>query len=169
MIKLFLKFKTILDSMCIYPAILSILHRLAYEDIDIKLEVARKLLTMIYMSPNAAKSFAKQSGWQDCVTRLLVHRLAEVKTSHNKDLMSFEDQDCKIAHKKILKCRSYPNVLKAKSHLSLKKWHSMFELEKEFADNVIGESSVSAIKHWTDTASFIENEIKGDIFQQITV
>lgn len=150
--------------MCIYPAILSILHRLAYEDIDIKLEIARKLLTMIYMSPNAAKSFAKQSGWQDCVTRLLVHRLAEVQTSHNKDLMSFEDQGCNIVQKKISKCWSYPNILKVKPHLSLKKYHSMFELEREFTDNVICESSVSAMKHLTDAASFIENEIKGDTF-----
>lgn len=147
--------------MCIYPAILSILHRLAYEDIDIKLEVARKLLAMIYMNPNAAKAFAKQSGWQDCVTRLLVHRLAEGKTSHKNDLMSFEDHDAKIVHKKILKCRSYPNILKTKPHSSLKNWHSMYELEKEFSDNVINGSSVSAVKHLADAASFIENEIKG--------
>lgn len=151
--------------MCSYPAILSILHRLAYEDIDIKLEVARKLLTMVYMSPNAAKAFAKQSGWQDCVTRLLIHRLAEGKTSHHKDLMSFEDRDGQnIIFKKILKCRSYPNISKVQQHLSLKKWHSMFELEKEFSDNIIGQNSISGMKNFADAASFIENEIKGILF-----
>lgn len=148
--------------MCSYPAILSILHRLAYEDIDIKLEVARKLLAMVYMSPNAAKAFAKQSGWQDCVTRLLIHRLAEGKTSHNKDLMSFEDHDAQnIIYKKILKCRSYPNILNFQRHLSLKKWQSMSELEKEFSDNAIGKNSIPAMKHFTDAANFIENELKG--------
>jgi len=147
--------------MCTYPAILSILHRLAYEDIDIKLEVARKLLAMIYMSPNAAKAFAKQSGWQDCVTRLLVYRLVEGKTSHNKDLMSFEDHDVQKNNRKILKCRSYPNIVKATKHSPLKKWNSMFEFEEEFSDNVIGKSSVSAVRNFIDAASFIENEIKG--------
>lgn len=147
--------------MCTYPAILSILHRLAYEDIEIKLEVARKLLAMIYMSPNAAKSFAKQSGWQDCVTRLLVHRLAEGKTSHNKDLMSFEDNnDVEKMYKKLTRWSSYPNILKAK-HLSLKKWNSMFEFKEEFSDNALRESSISTVKNFTDAANFIENEIKG--------
>lgn len=160
MIKLLFKRFIILDSICTYPAILSILHRLAYEDINIKLEVARKLLAMIYMSPNAAKSFAKQSGWQDCVTRLLVHRLAEGKTSHNKDLMSFEDHDVQKVHTNILKWRSYPNILKAKQS-SLKNWNSMFEFEEKCSHNVINESSVTTVKHFTDTTSFFENEIKG--------
>lgn len=149
-----------LDSTCTYPAILSILHRLAYEDIDIKLEIARKLLAMIYMNPNAAKAFAKQFGWQDCVTRLLVYRLAEGKTSHNKDLMSFEDHDNQKVNRKILKWKSYPNISKAK-YSSLKKWNSMFEFEKEFSDNVNSESSLSAVKNISDAAAFIENEIKG--------
>lgn len=115
---------------------------------------------MVYMNPNAPKAFAKQSGWQDCVIRLLVHRLAEGKTSHNRDLMSFEDHDIQKIHKKILKCRTYPNILKAK-HLSLKKWNSMFEFEKEFSDSCIEKNSMSAVKHFTDAANFIENEIKG--------
>lgn len=136
---------------------------MAYEDIDIKLEVARKLLAMIYMNPNAAKAFAKQSGWQDCVTRLLIHRLAEGRTStHNKDLMSFEDHDVQKVHKKILKWCSYPNVSKVKQ-TPLKRWNSMFEIENKFSDIVTNESSVSAVKHFTDAASFIENEIKGKI------
>ncbi|XP_025416195.1 neurobeachin-like protein 1 isoform X1 [Sipha flava] len=148
------------ESVCTYPAILSILHRLAYEDIEIKLEVARKLLAMIYMNPNAAKTFAKQPGWQDCVTRLLVHRLAEGKTSHNKDLMSFDDQDVQKNNKKILRWRSYPNILKAK-HSSLKRWNSMFEFEANFSDNIINQNSISTLKNFTDAANFIENEIKG--------
>jgi len=147
--------------MCTYPAILSILHRLAYEDIDIKLEVARKLLAMIYMNPNAAKVFAKQFGWQECVTRLLVYRLAEGKTSHNKDLMSFEDNDVKKINRKILKCRSYPNIIRLKKFSSLKKWNSMFEFEEEFSDNVISKNSISTVRNFTDAASYIENEIKG--------
>lgn len=149
-----------LDSVCTYPAILSILHRLAYEDIDIKLEVARKLLAMIYMCPNSAKTIAKQPGWQDCVTRLLVHRLAEGKTSHNKDLMSFDDQDVQKNNNKILRWRSYPNILKAK-HSSLKRWNSMFEFEANFSDNIINQNSISTLKNFTDAANFIENEIKG--------
>lgn len=115
---------------------------------------------MIYMNPNAAKAFAKQSGWQDCVTRLLVHRLAEGKTSHNKDLMSFEDNNVQKVHKKILRWRSCPNIIKSK-HSSLKRWNSMFEFKEEFSNNDFGESSISAVKHLTDAANFIENEIKG--------
>lgn len=153
-------FSKFLDFMCTYPAILSILHRLAYEDIEIKLEVARKLLAMIYMNPNAAKAFAKQSGWQDCVTRLLVHRLAEGKTSHNKDLMSFEENDVEKVYKKLTRWSSYPNIKKTK-HLSLKKWNSMFEFKEEFSDNALCESSISAVKNFSDAANFIENEIKG--------
>lgn len=116
---------------------------------------------MIYMNPNAAKAFAKQSGWQDCVTRLLIHRLAEGRTStYNKDLMSFEDHDVQKVPKKILKWCSYPNISKVQ-RTSLRSWNSMFEIENKFSDIVINESSVSAVKHFTDAASFIENEIKG--------
>lgn len=116
---------------------------------------------MIYMNPNAAKAFAKQSGWQDCVTRLLVYRLAEGKTSHNKDLMSFEDNDNQKVNRKILKWKSYPNISKV-NHSSLRHWNSMFEFQKEFSDNVNGESSLSSVKNISDAAAFIENELKGN-------
>ncbi|XP_050424019.1 neurobeachin-like protein 2 isoform X2 [Adelges cooleyi] len=148
------------DSLSTYTAVLSVLHRLAYEEITIKLEAARKVLTMIYMNPNAAKAIAKQAGWQDCVTRLLVHRLAESKTSHNQDLITFKEQDVPKIYKKLKKCRSYPNILKAK-HLSLRRCNSMFELERDLSNDGFRTSLTPTVYNLAYAANFIENEIKG--------
>ncbi|XP_050525286.1 neurobeachin-like protein 2 [Daktulosphaira vitifoliae] len=148
------------DSLSTYTSILSVLHRLAYEDIDVKLEAARKILTIIYMNPKAAKAIAKQAGWQDCVTRLLVHRLAEGKSTHHHDLMSFDDHDNPKMYKKIKKCRSYPNVLKTKN-LSLRRCNSMFELKRELYSDKSERSLIPTVYSLAYAANLIENEIKG--------
>lgn len=113
------------------------LHSLSLADLDIKVEAARKILTTLFMRPNAPAAVAKQMGWQDCVSRLLVKRPistapASVEDSSLPDLMTFDEDAFEL------------DVDKALIHRS----HSP--------------SSVSRISaSVSDAASVLESEIKG--------
>ncbi|GLG93298.1 Neurobeachin [Gryllus bimaculatus] len=60
------------DSSAGFAGALALLHNLSGATLDLKLEAARKVLTNIFMKVYAPRQFAKQVGWQECVTRLLV-------------------------------------------------------------------------------------------------
>ena len=55
-----------------YAGLLSLCHHLQLAKLETKLEVARRLVTLIYSHPHAAGMLARQLGWQGCVARLLV-------------------------------------------------------------------------------------------------
>nr|XP_018911290.1 PREDICTED: neurobeachin-like protein 1 [Bemisia tabaci] len=77
-----------------YAGALSLLHFLQFADLDIKIEVARKILAVAFMKPNAPHMFAVQAGWQDCITRLLVRCPITVQqSSSTPDLMVFDEND----------------------------------------------------------------------------
>ncbi|XP_069696226.1 neurobeachin-like protein 1 isoform X2 [Periplaneta americana] len=88
------------DSSGGYAGALSLLHALSLADLNLKLEAARKILTATFMKPNAPHHFAKQVGWQDCITRLLVKRpisTSELKQSGSlPDLMSFDEENLEL-------------------------------------------------------------------------
>ncbi|KAG8233664.1 hypothetical protein J437_LFUL013710, partial [Ladona fulva] len=84
------------DSPAGYAGTLSLLSSLHMnEDINIRIEAARKVLTTIFMVPNAAKQFATQVGWQECICRLLIRKPinadAEAGDGLN-DLISFGEE-----------------------------------------------------------------------------
>uniref|UniRef100_A0A1B6DB47 Neurobeachin-like protein 1 n=1 Tax=Clastoptera arizonana TaxID=38151 RepID=A0A1B6DB47_9HEMI len=81
-----------------YSGALSLLHALSLAELDIKLEAARKLLTVTFMRQSAPQFLAKQVGWQDCVTRLLIKcPITSCNTETFPDLMVFdEEQDTEI-------------------------------------------------------------------------
>ncbi|XP_075227690.1 neurobeachin-like protein 1 [Lycorma delicatula] len=80
------------ESSASYAGALSLIHALALCDVDVKLEAARKILTITFMRPSAPQQFAKQLGWQDCITRLLVKcPISTQKSDSLPDLMSFEE------------------------------------------------------------------------------
>ncbi|XP_046399154.1 neurobeachin-like protein 2 [Ischnura elegans] len=82
-----------------YAGCLSLLSVLSlHEDLSIRIEAARKTLTTIFMVPAAAKNFAMQVGWQECISRLLIRKPINGATDGGDelgaDLMSFgEDHD----------------------------------------------------------------------------
>lgn len=111
------------------------------------MEAARKILTTLFMRPNAPAAFAKQVGWQDCVSRLLVKRpistaaapgaqsvtSASAEDSSLPDLMTFDEDTFELDAEK--------NSLIQRSH---------------------SPSSVSRLStSVSDAASVLESEIKG--------
>ncbi|XP_071441260.1 neurobeachin-like protein 1 [Hetaerina americana] len=58
-----------------YAGCLSLLSVLSlHGDLNVRIEAARKTLTTIFMVPTAAKNFAMQVGWQECISRLLIRK-----------------------------------------------------------------------------------------------
>ena len=60
-----------------YQGILALCQHLQMAQINIKLEIARKLLTLVYSHPQASAHLSKQTGWESCISRLLVKEIVE--------------------------------------------------------------------------------------------
>jgi len=71
-----------------YQGILGLCQHLQMANIDIKLEVTRKLLTLIYTHPHAAGHLSKQLGWEGCISRLLVKEIVQPELD---SVVSIED------------------------------------------------------------------------------
>jgi len=79
-----------------YAGLLSLCHHLQLASLETKLEVARRLLTLIYSHPHAAGMLARQMGWQGCIARLLVKEVVipEMDTMVSvDDVISLADDD----------------------------------------------------------------------------
>lgn len=57
-----------------YCGALHLIHNLSEVDIDLKLEVAKKLITVTFNKLNSSSHLAKQVGWQESIARLLVRK-----------------------------------------------------------------------------------------------
>ena len=71
-----------------YSGLLSLCHHLQLASLDTKLELARRLLTLVYSHPHAPGMLARQIGWQGCIARLLVK---EVVRPELDTIISMED------------------------------------------------------------------------------
>lgn len=58
-----------------YCGALHLIHHLSNAHIDVKLEVAKRLLTTTFNKLNSPFLIAKQIGWQESISRLLVRKL----------------------------------------------------------------------------------------------
>lgn len=58
-----------------YCGALHLIHHLSSAHIDLKLEVAKRLLTTTFNKLNSPFLIAKQTGWQESISRLLVRKL----------------------------------------------------------------------------------------------
>lgn len=59
----------IFDDSTSYQGILGLLNHLCNVDVDVKLSVARRLMRILFAKPDAPMHFARQIGWQYCLTR----------------------------------------------------------------------------------------------------
>lgn len=57
-----------------YCGALHLIHHLSEADIDLKLEVAKKFITVTFNKLNSPSHIAKQVGWQESIARLLVRK-----------------------------------------------------------------------------------------------
>lgn len=60
-----------------YQGILALCQHLQMASIDIKLEIASKLLTLVYSHSQASAHLSKQTGWEGCISRLLVKEIVQ--------------------------------------------------------------------------------------------
>ncbi len=63
------------DDASTYQGVLGLVHHLQWAPLDVKLEVARRVMTFLFSRPEAPQQLARQIGWQDCLTKLLVKKI----------------------------------------------------------------------------------------------
>ena len=79
-----------------HPFFTGLIHHLQWYGLDVKLEVARRLMTFMFSRPDVPAQFARQIGWQDCLTRLLVKKILKPEMESNNvslDGISIDDEN----------------------------------------------------------------------------
>ncbi|XP_053386541.1 neurobeachin-like protein 1 [Mercenaria mercenaria] len=89
-IKRFLEQVMVVDTPQSYNAVLAVLQLIYTSGFDIKLEASRQLLSILVSKNGAAKSFAKQLGWQEAFSKLFILRPISLETS------DLDQLDCDI-------------------------------------------------------------------------
>ena len=62
------------DDAATFQGVVGLCHHLQWAPLDVKLEVARRVMTFMFSRPDVPSNVAKQVGWQDCLTKLLVKK-----------------------------------------------------------------------------------------------
>ena len=62
------------DDVATFQGVVGLCHHLQWAPLDVKLEVARRVMTFMFSRPDVPANVAKQVGWQDCLTKLLVKK-----------------------------------------------------------------------------------------------
>lgn len=70
-----------------YAGALCLIYHLHLADLDLKLEISRRLLTTTFIRNKSPQIIAKQVGWQESIARLLIKRPADVMQGDRKDLV----------------------------------------------------------------------------------
>ena len=91
------------DDATSYQGILGLIYHLQWSSLDIKLEIARKLMSFMFSKSEIPCNFARQIGWQDCLARLLVKRMVKPEleqsiVSIDQDVMSFDENISFLDH-----------------------------------------------------------------------
>ena len=79
-----------------YQGILGLCQHLQMASIEIKLELVRKLLTIVYSHSQASTQISKQTGWEGCVSRLLVKEIVQPELDSVvsvEDVISLNDEE----------------------------------------------------------------------------
>ncbi|XP_060592045.1 neurobeachin-like protein 1, partial [Ruditapes philippinarum] len=97
-IQRFLEQVTVVDNPQSYNAVLAVLQLIYTSGFDIKLEASRQILSILVSKNGGAKSFAKQLGWQEALSKLFILHPISMETS---DLDVF---DCDITMEKQADC-----------------------------------------------------------------
>lgn len=134
-----------------YCGALKLIHHLSEGDVSTKLAIAQKILSVLFTKLNSASHIAKQIGWQESITRLLVrkHITSNYTVDGNyvlaKDLQdqTFEDGGVEFAMDMLT---FDENTMEISSQSS-----SQNILLNELQANI------------TEAANVIEHEIKGKI------
>ncbi|XP_065200473.1 neurobeachin-like protein 1 isoform X2 [Planococcus citri] len=93
-----------------FTGALVLLCRLSSASLDVKLEAARKILAVVFMKPSAPVMFAKQIGWQDSITRLLIHH--PIKQNPTNPSETTESEKLSVSKDKKPSDKNYPSIIK---------------------------------------------------------
>lgn len=75
------------DSESGYAGALCLIYHLHLADLELKLEISRRVLTTTFIRNKSPQIIAKQVGWQESIARLLIKRPANVSQGEKKDLV----------------------------------------------------------------------------------
>uniref|UniRef100_A0A336KCC2 CSON006833 protein n=1 Tax=Culicoides sonorensis TaxID=179676 RepID=A0A336KCC2_CULSO len=75
------------DSESGYAGALCLIYHLHLADLNLKLDVARRMLTTTFIRNKSPQIIAKQVGWQESLARLLIKRPAEVLHMEKKNMI----------------------------------------------------------------------------------
>lgn len=79
------------DSEVGYSGTLCLVHHLSLSDMNLKLEVSRRLLTATFTKQNSPIIIAKQTGWQESISRLLIKNAITNSMCGEKESMLAND------------------------------------------------------------------------------
>lgn len=143
-----------------YCGALHLIHHLSEVDLDLKLEIANKLLTVTFNKLNSPFHIAKQIGWQESVARLLVrkHRTSSYTVEGNyvlgkdiqnqpfdesgvefaMDMLTFDEKTMELSSQSSLN-RGDHNIILNEIQASVTEAANVIEHEiKEMAETVTG-------------------------------
>lgn len=134
-----------------YAGALHLMYHLSEADIDLKLEVAKKVVTVAFNKLNSSSHIAKQVGWQESIARLLVRR--HISTPYTvegnyvlgKDLQDNAADDDSVEFAMDMLTFD-EKTMELGSQSSINRDHLLNELQANI----------------TEAANVIEHEIKGD-------
>lgn len=141
------------DSEVGYCGTLSLIHHLCLADINLKLEITRRLLTTTFTKLHSPNLISQQIGWQESISRLLVKKPIANLSNDNKnvvddisfddnsdilndDLIIFDEKTMELNYQSI---KDSGMILTEKLHAHVSEAAHVIESEiKEFADQVSG-------------------------------
>lgn len=129
------------DSESCFAGALCLIYHLHLSDLDLKLEVARRMLTTTFIRNKSPQIIAKQIGWQESIARLLIKKPVDVTKMEKKDLVLPDMEE-------IVKNEGVDIAISG----------DLIVFDEESMEFKITDS----LKHnkLTETASMIENELK---------
>uniref|UniRef100_A0A6B2EDM8 Putative lysosomal trafficking regulator lyst n=1 Tax=Phlebotomus kandelakii TaxID=1109342 RepID=A0A6B2EDM8_9DIPT len=76
-----------------YSGIVYLMNNLQYRDLNLKLEISKKLITTVFTKQNSPVLIAQQTGWQQSIMKLLVKKSIKMDMrSSEVDFISFDDK-----------------------------------------------------------------------------
>lgn len=162
------------DSEVGYSGTLCLIHHLSLSDITLKLEVARRLLTATFTKLNSPNTIAKQIGWQESISRLLIKKaitnsISEEKETildgteisydeandsllHQNDLITFDEKTMELNYQTL---KDSSLILTERLQASVTEAANVIESEiKELADSV----SEKVVDNFTSVYSVIRQK-----------
>ncbi|XP_037907722.1 neurobeachin-like protein 1 isoform X2 [Hermetia illucens] len=134
-----------------YCGLLFLVHHVSLSEVPIKLEVAKKLLTTTFTKQHSPLLIAKQVGWQESISRLLIRKpFTDVKPEASQKSFGVNLNDVLL--------EDTPEMLAQSDLISFVEQSIEMDMENDPKDSNVILNEIQASV--TEAANVIENEIK---------